>query len=220
MKKLKRKNNLVKKIAIISTIVMVGYFLLYYFNFIVNPMIFSISEGEIRSQTTKAVNNAVAEVVSNYNLYDTLVNVVTDENGNVSFIYANAIEINNLTKELIKVSQNRLDKLGLDSIKIPLGNFTGIPLLSGIGKKIKIKVLPLGSMSCNFISQFVQAGINQTNHKIYVNFESYVNVVMPIESRIVTTNNQILVCECIIVGKVPEVYLGTQGDDILNLLPQ
>lgn len=170
--------------------------------------------------TVKAVNDAIAEVVSDANVYESLCNVITDEQGNVSMISANALRINNLTKELIKVSQQKLEDLSYSMVHIPLGNFTGIPLFSGMGPDINIRVVPMGSMSCNFVSEFSQAGINQTNHKIFVNFSSYVNVVMPLESRTVTTSSQILICECIIVGKVPQVYLNSTGkNDLLNLVP-
>ena len=207
---------IIKVLCIISSLVIV----LVYFQYIINPVIYSISEGQVRIGTVKAVNNAVAEVVADANIYDSLCNVVTDEEGNVIMISANALRINNLTKELMKVSQVKLEKIAFETVKIPLGNFTGIPLLSGLGPQIKIKVVPMGSMSCDFVSEFKQAGINQTNHKIYVNFESCVNLVMPLKSQTITTKSQILICECIIVGKVPEVYLDTMGNsNLLDLIP-
>ena len=208
-----------KKIFISFTVFMCSMLVLAYFQYIVNPVIYSVSEGQVRSSTVKAVNNAVAEVVADKNLYESLCNVVTDENGKITMISANALSINNISKELIKISQSKLDKLINETIKIPLGNFTGIPLFSGLGPKIKLRVVPMGSMSCFFISEFEQAGINQTNHKIYINFESYVNVVMPLESRQITTTSQILICECIIVGNVPQVYLNSSGKSLLNLVP-
>lgn len=219
-KNIKSYKKTIKIIFVLSIIIFSMVSILYYFQYIVNPVIYSISEGQVRMNTVKAVNNSIAEVVSNVNVYESLCNVITDEQGNVSMISANALRINNLTKELIKVSQGKLEKLVLDTIKIPIGNFTGIPLFSGIGPQIKLRVVPMGSMSCYFVSEFKQAGINQTNHKIYVSFESYVNVVMPLESRTVTTKSQILICECIIIGKVPNVYLESSGaSNLLNLVP-
>lgn len=202
--KVKRR---LKKFLHIAIIISVITFVLYYFQYIVNPVIYSVSEGQVRMGTIRAVNNAIAEVVANVNIYDSLCNIITDEEGNVAMVSANALRINNLTKELIKVSQEKIEKLVLDTVKIPLGNFSGIPLLSGFGPQIKLRVVPMGSMSCYFVSEFTQAGINQTNHRIYVNFESYVNLVMPLESRQIETKSQVLICECIIVGKVPNVYL-------------
>lgn len=215
--KYKRK---VRLFAVILITIILFIMITYYFQYIINPVIYSVSEGQVRMSTVKAVNDAIAEVVSDANVYESLCNVITDEQGNVSMISANALRINNLTKELIKVSQQKLEDLSYSMVHIPLGNFTGIPLFSGMGPDINIRVVPMGSMSCNFVSEFSQAGINQTNHKIFVNFSSYVNVVMPLESRTVTTSSQILICECIIVGKVPQVYLNSTGkNDLLNLVP-
>ena len=180
-----------------------------------------MSSGQVRMRTVRAVNDAIAEVVSDANVYESLCNVITDEYGNVSMISANALRINELTKELIKVSQSKLEDISDDTVKIPLGNFTGIPLFTGLGPKLKLRIVPMGSMSCSFVSEFKQAGINQTNHKIYIEFESFVNIVMPLESRAVTTKSQILICECIIVGKVPDVYLDDSSKgDLLDLVPR
>ena len=219
---MKKGSKIIKKTSIIVAIFLVIVLILYYFQYIINPVIYSISEGQIRTKTIRAVNNAIGKVVANVNIYDSLCNVITDEYGNISMISANALRINSITKELLTYSQDELDKLMAHTVKIPLGNFSGIPLLSGLGPYISIRVVPMGSMSCYFVSQFSHAGINQTNHRIYVNFESCVNIVMPLESRTITTKSQILICECIIVGKVPDTYLETKDgeENLLDLIPE
>ena len=71
-----------------------------------------------------------------------------------------------------------------------------------------------------FLSEFVQAGINQTNHKIYVNLTATINVVLPVANKQIVSNTQLLICENIIVGKIPEVYLSSSGiKNLMDLIP-
>lgn len=210
-----------KLFAFVMLIVLLGYLVLNYLNANVNPVIVSFSEAKVRSLSVKAVNNAIAEVVVDPNVYNDLITISQNELGEVTLIKANPIEINSLTKELAQKTLTNLENIGTSGIQIPIGSFSGVTVLSGLGPKVSIRLLPVGSINCNFTSEFISAGINQTNHKIYVNIETKVRLVLPMSISSITTTNQMLICESIIVGKVPEVYLDTeQAENSLNLIPE
>jgi sporulation protein YunB len=153
-------------------------------------------------------------------VYDDLVNIISDEFGNISMIQANSLEINNLSKDLAQTCEVRIEEYGGHGVMIPLGTFTGVPLLVGRGPRVKVKMTPIGSVVCKFISHFESAGINQTIHKIYVNIKATVGVVMPLSSRSFTAEQQVLISESVIVGQVPEVYLYSDTlDTLLNFVP-
>lgn len=97
--------------------------------------------------------------------------------------------------------------MGEQDVKIPIGTLSGSPLLAGKGFKVTIRVLPLGSVKCQFVSEFETAGINQTRHKIYLDVVATISIVLPTSQSIVKTNTPVLVSESIIVGKVPDTYL-------------
>ncbi|MBE5745889.1 MAG: sporulation protein YunB [Clostridiales bacterium] len=218
--KCKNEKNKRKKIIIISLIIVFINILFFFFGTNINSVVYSYSESKIRALSIKAVNNAVSELVHNKNIYDNLINITTDNQGSIVLIQANAIQINMLTKDLIKTSQIKLEKMGIDGIDIPLGTFTGITLLSGKGPEINIKLIPVGDVSCNFVSEFIDAGINQTLHKLYVTIDTNVNIILPLKNNNVKTTTNILICESVIVGKIPEVYLNSNKlDNLLNLIP-
>ena len=69
-------------------------------------------------------------------------------------------------------------------------------------------------------SGFEEAGINQTNHKLYLTVCSNVSVILPLENKVVDTQTQILIAESIIVGKIPDTYLNSPStDEMYNLIP-
>lgn len=204
-------------LSIVLFLVLIGW---TYFATSINPVIHNMVEVKGKSLTTKAINSAVADVVMNSVVYDDLINIVTDELGNISMIQANSLEINNLSKDLAQVTERRIEEYGHGGITIPLGTFSGIPLFVGTGPNVRIKVNPVGAVNCSFISQFVSAGINQTNHKIYLKVDANVGIVMPMSTKKINVEHQVLISESIIVGQVPEVYLYSDSlDTLLNFVP-
>lgn len=210
-----------KKSGLLAITLVVLFFCLYIF-FIryVNPVILSTTYYKVESLMLKAVNSAVSEVMSDNIIYDDLIKTVINENGDITMIQANSIMINRLSKELVKESQKNIERIGNVGVDVPIGTFSGVPILVGRGPSIKLRLLPIGSISADFTSSFTTAGINQTNHKIYINVVASVGIVMPMESKLVSSKIQVLVCESLIVGKIPETYLmASDWSQTLDLIP-
>lgn len=186
----------------------------------VSSVIVSICSAQVQSYTMTAVNSAVIETMSDSLEYSDLINVEKDGNGNISLIETNSVLVNRLARETARQTENKLEKYRTYTIDIPLGQLSGTPLLSNIGPEIKIRLEPLNSVNCNFISEFESAGINQTRHKIYLNVIANVQLILPTFNSTIKTLAEVLVCESLLVGKVPEIYLnmGSIGSN-LNLIP-
>lgn len=189
---------------------------LCFLNLVVNPIIIETSSSKVKSLSQDAVNTAVFEVIKDASIYDSLVKIQRDEEGNITMISSNAVRINYLSREIIENAQKKLEFLGSKGVNIPLGTFSGMPILVGHGPLVNIKLIPIGAINCNFSSKFISAGVNQTNHRIYLEVNSIVNIILPTASQNVNTKTQILIAENIIIGKVPQTYL--YSDDIGNLL--
>lgn len=209
-----------KRIKIIMAVILILIIILLIFSMMVNPVIMDTVEIKSKALATRAMNSSVSDVVMNSIVYDELVTIISDEFGNISMIQANSLEINNLSKDLALTCEDRIAEYGGRGVSIPLGTFTGIPLLVGLGPRITVKMTPIGSVFCKFNSKFETAGINQTVHKIYVNISASVSVIMPLSSRSFQAEQQVLISESVIVGQVPEVYLQSDTlDTLLNFVP-
>ncbi|MGN1163128.1 MAG: sporulation protein YunB [Christensenellales bacterium] len=219
----KRKKRLTTKkkymlAAICFVLVIIG--VLLYFNFIINPVILSMSEIKVKSLTQRAVNQAVYEVANAGPVYDDMIKISRNESGMVTLISADAIEINRLARDLVKLSEIKLGEIAERGISIPIGTFSGMPIFVGRGPEVRIRLIPIGVISCNFRSEFREAGINQTNHRIYVNINSNVSVVMPTQNQSIATTTELLLAESIIIGSIPNTYLYSESlDEMLNLIP-
>ena len=203
-------------ICIIAIII----FILVFLNNVVNPVIISTMAAKTRKLSQQAVESAIFETINDTLVYDRLITITRDENGDVILISTNSLQINLLARELVNIAQEKLEKIGTQGVNIPIGTLTGLPIFVGRGPEIKIKMLPIGNITCKFTSEFKSAGINQTNHKLYLTVNSNVSVILPIENQTVQTQTQIMIAESIIVGKIPETYLNSSSvDEMLNLIP-
>lgn len=192
-----------------------------YAKFVATPVVLSNTKAQISSFATKSINTAVADVMKQNINYADIVSVEKDENNNVTLIEANSIKINSLSRVINGEVLNKFLMLASEPLKIPLGTFSGIPILSGTGPEIAYKVKPYGEVFCNFLSSFESAGINQTYHKIFMVVSIKINIIMPFNKIETISSSNILLCESLIVGKIPDVYLNSNAlTKLLNLVPE
>ena len=179
-----------------------------YFRSNIVPTVMGSAVAEVRAMCTETINSAVTAVVGGGVEYDDLFSVVRDDAGNIEMVQANSPEINMVAREIAGLAQANLDALDLKEISIPIGTFTGLALLTGLGPDVTISVMPIGSALCDFVSYFIAAGINQTLHKIYIDVHAEINIITPLEEPTITVKAEVLVAENLIVGEVPEFYFG------------
>lgn len=196
------------------------FFVLKFLNDVINPIVITSSQSKIFALSQDAINTAVFDVIKDATIYDSLVNIIRNDVGDIVLITSNAIQINSLSREIVENAQKKLEQLGQKGVNIPIGTFTGMPIFVGLGPNVNIKLVPIGAINCTFTSQFVSAGINQTNHKIYLEVNSKINIILPTASKQLQTSTQMLISENIIIGKIPETYLySDEVGELLNLVP-
>lgn len=190
-----------------------------YVHFVVNPIVVEATRQMIYSLSTTAVSDAVYDVLDEEHIsYSDLIEIEYDSDGNISFITLQTIRLNQIARRFYQVAQVYLDKMGERGIDIPCGAFSGLPWLVGVGPKVNLKLVSIGAMTSTFESSFKSAGINQTNHSLFVNLHASVSLMLPAFSGIVESDTEMLVAESVIVGKIPNVYLSGGGS--LNFVPK
>jgi len=77
-----------------------------YCKFLVIPIVIKNTESQIKSYATRSINYAVADTMNQNISYGDLINIVKDKDENVSFIEANSVRINLLSKTMKWQSPN------------------------------------------------------------------------------------------------------------------
>ena len=205
MSKKNRKFKRFKIIFVLICLITIGT--LIYFQRNVTRVLISISEATIRSITTVAVNDAIYYTLNDAMRYDDLINIERDSGGNVTSITTDSLKINRIARDTAYLSQENLTKMSAEGIMVPLGALTGIEALAGFGQKINIKIIPISNVECRFVSKFRQAGINQTLHSLYLEIVSDISIILPSKSTNLASTIEVLICESVITGKIPDTYL-------------
>ena len=80
-----------------------------------------------------------------------------------------------------------------------------------MGPDIKIRMMTDGTVETDLRSEFKEAGINQTLHRIYLEVKCNVNILTPYNTITETIYNQVLLIEGLIVGNIPDAYYNLEG---------
>ena len=68
-----------------------------------------------------------------------------------------------------------------------------------------------GTVETDLRSEFKEAGINQTLHRIYLEVKCNVTILTPYETITETITNQVLLTEGVIIGDIPDTYYNLEG---------
>ena len=170
------------------------------------PVFDEMCEEKAMSIATVISNNKATEVMAEHT-YDEIFTIEKDKNGNIAMIKSNVIPINEIISDVAVKIQEELEKREDDNIQIPLGSITGFKLLAGTGPNINIKIIPAGSVETDLRSEFVEQGINQTLHRVYLQVDCQVTIVTPYNEISKKISNQVLLIENVIIGNIPSTYL-------------
>lgn len=206
-KKLSGKTKL--RIAIFAVSCFVFLFLFYYFK-VVCPIIVKLSEEKVRSVATKTISKVVGDVLVEEGVnYDKIVNITYSSNNEVEFVEIDSVEVNLLIREITKKVQDEFVNLGKEGVKIALGTFSGIPFLYDLGPNFYVRLIPIGIVNTSINSDFTSAGLNQTLHRLNFVVSANIGLVLPGKTQNYTTDLEVMICESVIVGKVPQFYFNS-----------
>jgi len=201
-KKQKIKIKKTSKVLIIFLIAVLTANTIYNY---INPIFIRLCEAEVKSIATIVSNEQATRAVENYS-YEDLFEIEKDNNGKVIMIKSNVITINEIISNVAVYIQNELNKETRNNIDIPLGSLFGNNLLSGNGPNIKAKVILEGIVDTDLRSEFINKGINQTLHRVYLQVDCKVSIITSFEKIESNVSNQVLLMENVVLGEIPETY--------------
>jgi sporulation protein YunB len=171
------------------------------------PTLFELAEARARAVATTAVNSALSETGALDIKYEDLMDWKTDGLGNIVAVQPNTGEINRIAASTTTRVQEALQEIERVRISVPIGQVFGSALLAHVGPWLTITVVPIGVVSTTVTDKFETAGINQLRHRIYLEIEAYVKILVPLVTSNVRVMTSMPIAEAIILGEVPNVYV-------------
>ena len=180
----------------------------YYFDKVIAPTVLLVADAEMRAKAMDIINKNIGEIYGNGFVYEEIMDVTKDELGKINLISADTMKLNELATKVAIEAQDDIEEVGSVGVKVPIGYALKNNILAYIGPTITVKMEPIGRIKTSYESLFESAGINQTRHKIYINLETNLKIVLPLQSREVEVKHQIPISDNIILGEVPRTSIG------------
>lgn len=213
------RRNKRKKLIIYLLLVSIFVLGIHTYNVInknIRPTILAMCEIQAKKIATQAINDAVKGKIKGDVKYKDLLFVKEDSEGKVTMVQANTGLMNNIASDVALEVQEKIRQIPGGTIKIPIGNALNSQIISG--PKLKLDLEPHGSVTVDFGTDFLESGINQTIHRVYLTIITDVKIVFPLVSDTVTVKANIPIAETIIVGDVPESYINLPDKELLNIV--
>ena len=184
------------------------------------PLVFSVAEARSAAMASQVLYGALAEAIEDGVTYGDLMSVHMDERGQVALLSANTMQMNRLADRAGEAALNRLENMSSERVTVPLGAALGMTIFAGSGPGIPISIVPIGSIATEFATEFEACGINQTRHKVFLKLTASIRIVIPSGAKTTQVSANMLVAESIIVGGVPEGFVGYNlREEELNMVP-
>lgn len=134
----------------------------------------------------------------------------SDNNGRLEYLSVNSIIVNNICAETVSTVSQNLNNLTTSKIRLPLGVFTGLPILSHFGPSTTIRLQPIGDATANYETSMTQAGVNQVNFQVWINVHTTVSIVNPLWSKDLEITRKLTLVNTVFNGEIPKTYIKVQ----------
>jgi len=206
--------------AAFALVIIIGVIISFvYVDFRLKSAILEIAKSRAQVMQSEKISQIVNEQVVAQINYQDIVDIHKDNQGRIVLIQPNTIILNKIMTNTVTEVSASLNAMEEQSLAIPLGEVTGSKILAGYGPRMKVRIIPAGQVHVSVLNKFDQAGINQTRHLIYFNIENTIKVAVPFLDEEIQVSAVVPLAETIVVGSVPDTYVGWNGDNAELLYP-
>lgn len=172
------------------------------------PVVAEIAAAQVRNTMTAVVENAVtAGLAARQVSYADFVTIQRDEGGAITALTTDMARMNLLRTELTAAILEALEEVDISDVQVPLGSLFDLESLWAKGPALKARAMTVGAVRAEFDSQLTSAGVNQTLHRIWMEVDVPMTLLLPGGEVEVALDTRLCVAETVIVGQVPDTYL-------------
>ena len=174
------------------------------------PVARDLARTQVMNTASDLINDAILEQIMDGQIqYDRIVYFEKDLNGRITALKTNMAEVNRLKTETLNIINDQILAEDSDHFGVPLGSLILPEFFSGRGPQIPVRILAIRNSDANFLSDFTEAGINQTLQQLTMDVLVDVTVLVLGQTETFTVSSRMVVAETIIVGDVPATYFQT-----------
>ena len=172
------------------------------------PVVAEIASAQAQNTMTAVVEGAVTADLAARNVsYADFITIQRDGGGAITALTTNMARMNLLRAELTAAILESIAGVDVSDIEVPLGSLFDLEPLWAKGPSLRARAMTVGTVRTEFDSQFTSAGVNQTLHRIWLEVDVPMTLLLPGGEVETALHTRLCVAETVIVGKVPDTYL-------------
>lgn len=204
----KKKNILCRIAAVIIALLLTVIFVLRFLNQKLDVIVADMVEEGLKNTITKIINESVAQSMREGDYRDIL-SVSYSSDGKVRSMVADSVKINLLCADVGARISEKLDELTRFYVEVDVADvLDDVIVLGKFPHTFCADVVPVGGIETDIESEFLSAGINQTNYRLNLKVDVGITAVMLISTSTIDISTSVSIAEMLIVGDVPTVYWG------------
>ncbi len=177
-----------------------------------SPIIQDIAVDKAKNIAMQAINNSVDKVIKEDDEnHRELADYRFDENGNIISVNTNINLTNAIEGKILDNVVKEINHFSRCPISVPIGTLTGSDLLTGRGPDLTFYISLSGNARSSIENLFESTGINQSRHQIQIRVEADISILTAGKRMTASVENTIVIGETIIVGQIPDAYMGTNS---------
>lgn len=177
------------------------------------PIVRDAAQYQIKNRIVSALEH---EITQEMTTYGALVEIHRGSDGRITSLITDTAALNLLRADLVSGVMNTLENTDTMEVEVPLGSLLDTELVWGRGPTIQVRSIVLGTVSAEFESSFCSAGINQTQHCLWLEVSLPVRLFLPGGPADLSVETRLAVAETVIVGEIPDLVLGTGTKHVLT----
>ena len=171
------------------------------------PVLCRLAQHKAETAAVCQIDEAIGQQIQSGAInQDKIILFEKDLNGRVSALKTNMQEVNRLKSMVLGLVRQKLMGLDTSQIGVPLGTLILPEFCAGMGPKVPVRMLAIQQVRSEFLSQFSQAGINQTLQQLHMRVSVKGTVLVLDQVRSFSVSSTVLVAETVIVGEVPHTF--------------
>lgn len=175
------------------------------FEIYIKPFQDKLMENRAKVLVEARISKIADDVIKSHEYdYDKLLIKTESKNNIVTSLSVNTQAVNKLQNEFSNIFQNKMDDLITQYFSVPVGDLTGLTMLSSKGPRLKFSYDMTGSVDVELNSEFDTSGINQTIHRVTMVVDAEVVFVSQSYMENLKIRNEFAVSETVIVGDTPD----------------
>lgn len=172
------------------------------------PVVAKIAAAQAQNTMTAVVENAItADLAARQVSYGDFITIQRDGEGVITALTTDMANMNLLRAELTAAILEAISEVDVSDVQVPLGSLFDLEPLWAKGPALTAKAMTVGTVRAEFDSQLTSAGVNQTLHRIWLEVDVPMTLLLPGGEVETELHTRLCVAETVIVGKVPDTYL-------------